>query len=104
MVQLDGTGLAVAVTILTLMITPIMVALITDALRSVPASWREGAVALGVNPLRATLAVSLRAIRPAIVAAAAFALRARGGRGGVLAWFRAPTPSLPSPGWGDVPV
>jgi phosphate transport system permease protein len=72
-VQLDGTGLLVAVTLLTLMITPIMVALIADALNTVPTAWREGAVALGVNPLRATLAVSLRAIRPAIVAAGAFA-------------------------------
>jgi phosphate transport system permease protein len=72
-VQLTGTGLAVAVVILTLMVTPIMVALIADALRAVPPAWREGAVALGVNPLRATMAVSLRAIRPAIVAAAVLA-------------------------------
>ena len=38
-----------------------------------PRSWHEGAVALGLNPLRATLAVSLRAIRPAIIAATALA-------------------------------
>ena len=38
-----------------------------------PRSWREGAVALGLNPLRAMLAVTLRAIRPAIVAAAVLA-------------------------------
>ncbi len=72
-VQLDGTGLLVAVVVLTLMITPIMVALITDALSAVPASWREGAIALGAHPLRATLAVSVRAVRPAIAAAAALA-------------------------------
>ena len=64
MIQLDGTGLLVAVVILTVMITPIMTALITDALDSVPPPWHEGAIALGLNPLRATLAVSLRAIRP----------------------------------------
>ena len=46
-VQLDGAGLGVAAVILTLMITPIMVALITEALSSVPLGWREGAVALG---------------------------------------------------------
>jgi phosphate transport system permease protein len=40
---------------------------------TVPASWREGAVALGLNPLRAVLAVTLRAVRPAIVAAAVLA-------------------------------
>ena len=55
------------------MITPIMVALISEALAGVPASWREGAMALGVHRLRATLAVSLKAIRPAIVAATALA-------------------------------
>jgi ABC-type phosphate transport system permease subunit len=69
-IQLTGAGLLVSVVILTVMITPIMTALITDALASVPRSWHEGAVALGLNPLRATLAVSVRAIRPAIIAAA----------------------------------
>jgi phosphate transport system permease protein len=72
-VQLTGAGLAVTVVILTVMITPIMIALICEALVSVPPSWREGAVALGLNPLRAVRAVTLRAIRPAIVAAAVLA-------------------------------
>jgi phosphate ABC transporter permease protein PstC len=72
-IQLTGAGLLVSVVILTVMVTPIMTALITDALGSVPRAWHEGAVALGLNPLRATIAVSLRAVRPAIVAAAALA-------------------------------
>lgn len=72
-VQLTGAGLGVAAAILTVMIVPIMVALISDALATVPSSWREGALALGVHRMRATLAVSLKAIRPAIVAAAALA-------------------------------
>jgi ABC-type phosphate transport system permease subunit len=72
-VQLTGAGLVVAAVILTIMITPIMIALICEALGSAPPSWREGAVALGLNPLRAVLAVTLRAIRPAIVAAAVLA-------------------------------
>jgi phosphate transport system permease protein len=72
-VELTGAGLAVTVVILTVMITPIMIALICEALVSVPNSWREGAIALGVNPLRAILAVTLRAARPAIVAAAVLA-------------------------------
>ena len=55
------------------MITPIMIALICEALSAVPNAWREGAIALGVNPLRAILAVSVRAVRPAIVAAAVLA-------------------------------
>ena len=72
-VQLTGAGLGVTVVILTVMITPIMIALICEALVTVPPSWREGAVALGLNPLRAVRAVTLRAIRPAIVAAAVLA-------------------------------
>jgi ABC-type phosphate transport system permease subunit len=72
-IQLTGAGLLVSVAILTLMVTPIMTALTIEALASVPRSWHEGAVALGLNPLRATIKVSLRAIRPAIVAATALA-------------------------------
>jgi phosphate ABC transporter permease protein PstC len=72
-VQLTGAGLAVAVVVLTVMITPIMVALTCEALAAVPSAWREGAAALGVNRLRAIRAVTLRAVRPAIVAAAVLA-------------------------------
>ena len=72
-VELTGAGLLVAVVILTVMITPIMIALICEALVSVPTSWREGAIALGLNPLRAVLAVTVRAVRPAIVAAVVLA-------------------------------
>jgi phosphate transport system permease protein len=72
-VQLTGAGLAPAVLVLALMITPIMVALTCDALGAVPAAWREGAAALGVNRVRAIRAVMLRAIRPAIVAATVLA-------------------------------
>jgi ABC-type phosphate transport system permease subunit len=72
-VQLTGEGVGLTAVVLALMITPIMVALIAEALSGVPNSWREGAAALGVHKLRATLAVSLRAIRPAIVAATALA-------------------------------
>lgn len=72
-VQLDGTSVLVGVTVLTVMITPIMVAITTDALRSVPRNWTEGAAALGVNRWRALRTVGLRAARPAIVAAAVLA-------------------------------
>jgi phosphate ABC transporter permease protein PstC len=71
--QLTGAGLLVAVVILTIMIVPIMIALTCEALASVPGSWREGAIALGLNPLRAILAVTVRAARSAIVAAAVLA-------------------------------
>ncbi len=72
-VQLTGANLSVAILILTVMITPIMVALIVSALEAVPASWKEGSAALGVNRWRTTWRVSLRTARPAIVAATVLA-------------------------------
>jgi ABC-type phosphate transport system permease subunit len=72
-IQLDGTSVLVGVLILTVMITPIMVAIVTDALRRVPQNWTEGAAALGINRFRALRTVGLRAARPAIVAAAVLA-------------------------------
>jgi phosphate transport system permease protein len=68
-INLSGTGLLVSVVILTVMITPIMIAIIVDALYAVPRGWKEGAVALGVNRWRAMWTVSVRAARPAILAA-----------------------------------
>lgn len=72
-VQLSGTSLLVAVLILTVMITPIMIAIIVDALRTVPRGWTEGAAALGVNRWRVMWTITVRAARPAIVAAAVLA-------------------------------
>ena len=72
-VQLEGADLMLAIIILTVMITPIMVALIAGALASVPVSWREGSAALGVNRWRTIVRVSLRTARPAIVAATVLA-------------------------------
>jgi len=72
-VQLTGANLSVATLILTLMIVPIMVAIVVSALESVPKAWTEGSVALGVNRWRTSWRVSLRTARPAIVAAAVLA-------------------------------
>src|SRR5262249_57438289 len=66
-------SIGVGILILTVMITPIMIAIVVDALRSVPVGWREGSVSLGVNRWRAMWTVSIRAARPAIVAAAVLA-------------------------------
>jgi phosphate ABC transporter permease protein PstC len=72
-VQLTGTNLGVATLILTVMIVPIMVAIIVSALETVPHAWTEGSAALGVNRWRTIWRVSLRTARPAIVAAAVLA-------------------------------
>jgi phosphate ABC transporter permease protein PstC len=72
-VQLSGSSLLVGVVILTVMIVPIMVAIMVDALRAVPRGWTEGAAALGVNRWRVMWTISLRAARPAIIAATVLA-------------------------------
>ena len=72
-VQLDGTGVLVAIVVLTIMIVPIMIAIVVDALRAIPTAWTEGAAALGANRWEAMWSVSVRAARPAIVAAAVLA-------------------------------
>jgi phosphate transport system permease protein len=72
-VQLSGANLITATLILTVMILPIMIALTAGALAAVPASWREGSAALGVNRWRTVWRVSLRGARPAIAAAVVLA-------------------------------
>lgn len=72
-VQLTGANLSTSVLILALMIVPIMVAIITAALETVPRSWSEGSAALGVNRWRTMWRVSLRTVRPAILAATVLA-------------------------------
>jgi phosphate transport system permease protein len=72
-IQLDGSSILVAIVILTVMITPIMIAIIVDGLRAVPRTWTEGAVALGVNRWRAIWTIGVRTARPAIIAAAVLA-------------------------------
>ncbi len=72
-VQLDGAGISVGILILTIMIVPIMIAIVVDALRAVPRSWTEGAAALGANRWRVTWTIAVRTARPAIVAAAVLA-------------------------------
>lgn len=72
-ITLNGGSLLVMVLILTVMITPIMIAIIVDALRAVPSSWKEGAAALGVNRWRVMWTIGVRTARPAIIAAAVLA-------------------------------
>ena len=72
-IPLSGTGLGVAIAVLTVMITPIMIAITVDGLHSIPRAWKEGALALGVNRWRAMWSVTVRAARPAIIAGAVLA-------------------------------
>jgi ABC-type phosphate transport system permease subunit len=72
-VQLDGSGLAVACLVLMVMVVPIMVAIMVDALRAIPRGWTEGSAALGANRWETVWSISVRAARPALVAAAVLA-------------------------------
>ena len=72
-VQLDGACIMVGIAVLTVMITPIMIAIVVDALRAVPRSWMEGAAALGANRWRVMWTVAVRTARPAVIAAAVLA-------------------------------
>ena len=81
-IQLDGTGLIVGVLILTVMITPIMIAIIVDALSLGPARAGRRARPRSESTAGARCGPSaVRAARPAIVAAAVLAYGPRAGRG-----------------------
>jgi phosphate ABC transporter permease protein PstC len=73
-VQISGEGLLLGIIVLVVMIAPIMVAIFVDALRAVPRSWREGAIAMGCDRWRATRRVSMAAIRPALIAGTGLAI------------------------------
>jgi len=96
-IQLNGSSLLVAILILTVMITPIMVAIIADALRSVPRAWTEGAASLGVNQWRVTWTIAVRAARPAIVAAAVLATARALGEAIMLSMVSGSTGFAPNP-------
>jgi phosphate transport system permease protein len=96
-INLSGTSLIVSVAILTVMITPIMIAIIVDALYAVPRGWKEGAVALGVNRWRAMWTVSVRAARPAIIAATVLACARALGEGIMLSMVSGSKGFAPNP-------
>jgi ABC-type phosphate transport system permease subunit len=50
------------------MIAPLMIAIFSEGLRSVPQGWLEGSLALGVNRWRTFWKVAVRTARPALIA------------------------------------
>ena len=67
-IQLSGPSLLAAVVILTVMISPIMIAIFAEGLRSVPRGWLEGSLALGVNRWRTFWRIAVVTARPAMIA------------------------------------
>jgi phosphate transport system permease protein len=96
-VQLNGESVLTGTLILTVMIVPIMVAITANALGSVPASWREGSVALGVNRWRTIRRVSLRTVWPAVAAGTVLATARALGEAVMLAMVAGSRPFSPNP-------
>jgi phosphate transport system permease protein len=67
-ITLNGYSLLAAVVILTVMISPIMIAIFAEGLRSVPRGWLEGSLALGINRWRTFWNIAVLTARPALVA------------------------------------
>lgn len=67
-VSLSGYSLLAGILILTVMIAPLMIAVFSDGLRSVPRGWLEGSLGLGINRWRTFWKIGVRTARPALVA------------------------------------
>ncbi len=68
LVSLSGYSLLAGVLILSLMVAPLMIAVFSDGLRSVPRGWLEGSLGLGINRWRTFWKIGVRTARPALVA------------------------------------
>src|SRR4051812_34254196 len=73
-ISLSGYSLLAAVVILTVMISPIMISIFADGLRSVPRGWLEASLGLGVNRWRTFWKIGVRTARPAIIAGTVLAV------------------------------
>jgi phosphate transport system permease protein len=67
-ITLSGYSLLAGVVILTVMISPIMIAIFAEGLRTVPRGWLEGSLALGVNRWRTFWKIAVLTARPALIA------------------------------------
>src|SRR3954447_5480386 len=73
-ISLSGYSVAAAVLILTVMISPIMIAVFADGLRAVPRGWLEGSLGLGINEWRTFWKIGVRTARPVLVAGTVLAI------------------------------
>jgi phosphate transport system permease protein len=96
-IQLNGYSLLAAVVLLVLMISPIMISLFSEGLRSVPRGWLEGSLALGVNRWRTFWKVAVRAARPALIAGTVLATARALGEAVLLAMVSGSNGFAPNP-------
>ncbi len=96
-VSLSGYSLLAAILVLSVMIAPLMVAIFSDGLRSVPPGWLEGSLALGVNRWRTFWKIAVRTARPAFVAGTVLATARALGEAVMLAMVSGSVGFAPNP-------
>jgi phosphate transport system permease protein len=96
-IPLTGFSLLAAVLILTVMIAPLMIAIFSEGLRSVPPSWLEGSLALGINRWRSFWKIAVRTARPALVAGTVLATARALGEAVMLAMVSGSVGFAPNP-------
>jgi phosphate transport system permease protein len=96
-ISLSGYSLLAAIVILTVMISPIMIAIFAEGLRSVPRGWLEGSLALGVNRWRTFWNIAVRTARPALIAGTVLATARALGESVMLSMVGGSTAFAPNP-------
>lgn len=96
-ISLSGYSLLAALVILTVMISPIMIAIFAEGLRSVPRGWLEGSLALGVNRWRTFWNIAVRTARPALIAGTVLATARALGESVMLSMVGGSTAFAPNP-------
>jgi phosphate transport system permease protein len=96
-ISLNGYSLLAAVLILTVMISPIMISIFCDGLRSVPRSWIEASLGLGVNRWRTFWKIAVRTARPALIAGTVLATARALGEAVMLAMVSGSVGFAPNP-------
>ena len=101
-IQLSGASLLAAVVILTIMISPIMIAIFAEGLRSVPRGWLEGSLALGINRWRTFWKIAVLTARPALIAGTVLATARAVGESVMLSMISGTVGFAPNPADGLV--
>jgi ABC-type phosphate transport system permease subunit len=101
-ISLSGYSVLAAVLILTVMISPIMVAVFSDGLRAVPRGWLEGSLALGINDWRTFWKIGVRTARPVLVAGTVLAVARALGEAIMLAMVSGSIGFAPNPADGSI--
>jgi phosphate transport system permease protein len=101
-ISLTGYSLLAAVLILSVMTAPIMIAIFSEGLRSVPRGWIEGSLALGVNRWRTFWKVAVRTARPALIAGTVLATARALGESVMLSMVSGSVGFAPNPADGPI--